>query len=191
MVRRHFEKPDAAEIEKIKTEIADYLRFRNGLAHFLDEHFKTVCTQKCYQNRLSACCSRDGIITFFADTAINVLLSEKQNLDRMEHAISNPANEFKCIYLSDTGCLWQIKPVVCEFFLCDEAENKAFNGNPEALKQWEEFKSGKQTFTWPDRPVLFEHIESYFMERGCRSPLMYLHNSPGLVRIRRIRDAKL
>ncbi|CAB1071247.1 hypothetical protein D1AOALGA4SA_1164 [Olavius algarvensis Delta 1 endosymbiont] len=42
----------------------------------------------------------------------------------------------------------------------------------------------RQHFTWPDRPVLFDDLESYFLKTGCRSPLMYLHNSPGLLRIK-------
>jgi len=185
MIRRHLGALGAAEISRLKAEIEDYLSFRNRVAHFLEVHFADICTQKCYRNRLSACCSKDGIITFFADMVINGLVSDNVDLDRLEHAVRHPEDDAKCIYLSETGCVWNIKPVVCAFFLCDEAEKKAFDGNPDALKQWEELKIAKKNFTWPDKVVLFETLERYFMDRGCKSPLMYLHHSPGLVRIRK------
>ncbi len=185
MIREHLDALGAAEINKLKIEIADYLLFRDQVTHFLENHFAAVCTWKCYRNRLSACCSKDGIITFFADLVINALVSGDADLDRLEHAIRHPADAAKCIYLSETGCMWNIKPVVCEFFLCDEAETKILDCNPVALKQWEEFKNAKKNYTWPDKAVLFETLERYFMDMGCKSPLMYLHYSPGLVKIRR------
>ena len=188
MIRQHLEALDAAEINNLKSDIQDYLLFRDRVARFLESHFASTCTEKCYQNRLSACCSKDGIITFFADMVINALVSDKIELDRLENAIRHPAYDAKCIYLTENGCVWNLKPAVCEFFLCDEAENKAFENNPEALKEWNEFNTLKKTFTWPDRPVLFESLERFFMHLGCESPLMYIHKSPGLVRIRRVRD---
>jgi hypothetical protein len=188
IIRRHLMPLDAVEIHKLTSEISDYILFRARVGQFLDRHFAAICTQKCYQNRLSACCSKDGIITFFADMVINALKSNPIELDLLEHAIRQPANDFKCIYLSETGCVWKIKPVVCEFFLCDEAEKKAFDQNPEAQAEWKDFHRTKKIYTWPDRPVLFESLERYFMDMGYESPLMYLHNSPGLVRIRKLRD---
>ncbi|RPH80055.1 MAG: hypothetical protein EHM77_05325 [Planctomycetaceae bacterium] len=191
MIRQHLDALGAAEISKLKIGIEDYLLFRDQVTHFLENHFTAICIQKCYQNRLSACCTKDGIITFFADMVINALVSDNADLDRLEHAIRQPADSAKCIYLSETGCGWNIKPVVCEFFLCDEAEKKAFNGNPDALQQWKKFKNAKQTYTWPDKIVLFEILERYFMDMGCKSPLMYLHYSPGLVRIRKGRHTEV
>lgn len=188
IIRRHLTTLDAAGIDRLNAQIADYLLFRGRVGQFLDTHFAGICTQKCYQSRLSACCSKDGIITFFADMAVNALASTAVELDMLEHAIRNPANNFKCIYLSETGCVWKIKPVVCEFFLCDEAEKKAFDQKPEGRAQWKDFQCTKKIYTWPDRPVLFESLERYFMDMGCVSPLMYLHNSPGLARIRKARD---
>jgi hypothetical protein len=190
MVRRHIEEMGPVGREKLKSEIADYLLFRKQVAEFLEAHFANICTQKCFQSRLSACCSKDGIITFFADMVINTLASNMVERDRMEHAIRHPKFDYKCIYLSETGCVWKIKPVVCEFFLCDEAERKVFDQKPEALSQWNEFEAAKKIYTWPDRPVLFETLERFFMDMECESPLMYLHKSPGLVRIRRVRDGK-
>jgi hypothetical protein len=84
--------------------------------------------------------------------------------------------------------VWKIKPVVCVFFLCDAAEKMVFDNNPQAVSQWKDLESTKKNYTWPDRPVLFESLERFFMDMGCDSPLMYLHKSPGLVRIRWGRD---
>ena len=44
----------------------------------------------------------------------------------------------------------------------------------------------RKRFTWPDRPVLFDDLEQYFMDAGCTSPHMYLHNSPGLLRVKQM-----
>ena len=189
-IRRHLEAVDAGKRDILNTEISDYLFFRKQAAEFLENHFTDICTSKCYQKRLSACCSKDGIITFFADMVINMLVSNPVERDLMEHAVRHPKFDYKCIYLSDAGCVWNIKPIVCEFFFCDEAETKAFELHPEALSQWKKFEAAKERFTWPDRPVLFESLERFFMDMGCASPLMYLHTSPGLVRIRRMRDGK-
>lgn len=188
MIRRCLESMDGDGLNALKDAISAYLVFRHQVAEFLNIHFADTCTRKCYRSRLSACCSRDGIITFLADSVINALNSSKEDLDRLKQAIKNPADPTKCIYLSQNGCAWNIKPVVCEFFLCDEAEQKAFEHNTEALHQWEEFKALKKTFTWPDRPVIFETLERYFIDMGCDSPLMYMHKSPGLMKIRNQRD---
>jgi hypothetical protein len=188
MIRRQIEGMNADGREMLFARIKDYLLFREQVGKFLEAHFTDICTQKCYQSRISACCAKDGIITFFADMVVNTLASNPVERDLMEHAIRHPKFDYKCIYLSESGCVWKIKPVVCEFFLCDEAESKAFALSPEALSQCKTFEDAKKTFTWPDQPVLFESLERIFMDRGCDSPLMYLHKSPGLVRIRRLRD---
>ncbi len=189
MIRQHMEAMGANARETLHAEISHYLLFREQAAKFLETHFAAICTQKCYQSRLSACCAKDGIITFFADMVVNMLVSDPIERDLMEHAVQNPKFDYKCIYLSESGCVWKIKPVICEFFLCDEAESKAFGQNPEALTQWKAFEDAKKAFTWPDRPVLFESLEQVFMDQGCDSPLMYMHKSPGLINIRKIRDA--
>ena len=126
MIRKYLSKLPDAEIKSLKVQISDYLEFRSRVAFFLEKHFKDICTEKCYNSKLGACCSKDGIIAFFADVVINVLSAANDDLDQLEFAIQNPANAFKCIFLSETGCLWQVKPIVCEMFLCDEAENRAF-----------------------------------------------------------------
>ena len=184
MIRRHLYELRGTEIDALKAEIADYLEFRSRVAGFLETHFKEICTEKCYRNRLSACCSKDGIIAFWGDVAVNALISEKEDLDRLAEGIQTPANAVKCTFLAESGCLWQVKPIVCEMFLCDEAENRVFGNDPGVLQTWEDFKEEKKRFTWPDRPVLFEKLEQYFIDKGCDSSLMYIHKSPGLMRIK-------
>ncbi len=175
------------ELQRLTDKISPYLSFRNDVSVFSNAHFADVCNEKCYRERLSACCSRDGIIVFFADVVINALVSSDKDLDRLEEAICHPETEFKCIFLSDSGCLWRVKPIVCEMFICDEAKKKVFDDNPAAAGQWEQFEAIREGFTWPDQPVLFEYLEDFFMKAGCQSPLMHIHTSPGLMRVRRAR----
>ena len=188
MVLGHFEHHGASCLTALESMIYDYLDFRHQVTGFFKTHFESICTEKCYQNRLSACCARDGIIAFFADVVINAIVSSGTQLEELRTAIISPYKPDKCIFLTETGCTWQIKPVVCEFFLCDAAERQVFQNDPDAQRRWEILTAEKNAYTWPDRPVLFERIENEFIIRGCQSPLMYLHNSPGLVRIRRARD---
>lgn len=188
MLRQQLDAMTVSEIDALKIAIADYLAFRADVAACLEAHFADICTEKCYRSNLSACCSKDGIIAFFADVAVNALVADSRSLDRLEAAIRMPKFPGKCIFLSKSGCLWRIKPIVCEMFLCDEAENRAFGDKPEVRALWQEFEGKRKGFTWPDRPVLFEHMEKVFMSYGCNSSLMYIHNSPGLSRIRRQRD---
>lgn len=67
MVRRHLETLTSAELRQFISETAGYLEFRREVRSFLDDHFSSVCTRTCFHSRLSACCTREGIITFFAD----------------------------------------------------------------------------------------------------------------------------
>ena len=50
----------------------------------------------------------------------------------------------------------------------------------------QEFKQREKAFRWPDQPVLFDDIEAVFLNAGLSSPLMYLHNSPGLLRVKKM-----
>ncbi len=191
MIRECLTDLDSTDIDRLHEAAAEYLDYRRTLADFISAHFQDICTEKCFQDGLSACCSRDGIIAFFADVAVNALVSEAAGLDRLEAAIRRPERPDKCIFLGTAGCTWKLKPIVCELFLCDAAEEKVFGDNPELLKTWAHLKEMKKRYTWPDQPVLFEFLEAFFMEKGCRSPLMYIHFSPGLLRLkqqRKIRD---
>ncbi|MGD9213132.1 MAG: hypothetical protein PVI90_20290, partial [Desulfobacteraceae bacterium] len=175
-----------AQIQKLHKRITPYIQFRQTVDDFLCEFFNQVCTQNCYQSHRSACCSKDGIITFFADVLINALVSTSEQLTALEQAIQNPEYKMKCIYLKSTGCLWQIKPSVCVMFLCENAQQRVFEESPHAKPTWQELKQWERSFKWPDRPVLFDWLEQCAMDSGFHSPLMYLHTSPGLIRIKQL-----
>ena len=191
VVHRHLAGLSGAEKEGLRNLISDYLSYRRRVGKFLAEQFKTVCSAKCFQNRMSACCSRDGIITFFADLAVNALVSDKTDLVRLEAVLRSPHEGGKCVYLASEGCLWRLKPIVCEMFLCDAAKEKVFSDNPSARQQWAEFEQQKKRYTWPDRTVLFDVLEKIFMDAGYHPSLMYFHDSPGLLRVKRTAAEKM
>jgi len=172
------------ERQKLESDIAGYLEFREEAASFLSAHFSGVCTEKCYQSRLSACCTREGIITFFADVVINAMISKDRELDVLLEVLEKQDNGFKCIYLGEDGCMWRLKPIVCEMFLCDSAKKEVFGKNQQLRGEWENLEQRKKLYTWPDRRVVFDTLESCFIDAGYSSPLMYLHNSPGLLRVK-------
>ncbi|MFZ0133654.1 MAG: hypothetical protein WAK95_14030 [Desulfobacterales bacterium] len=184
MVRRHLARCSATEKSALAAGLDDYLRFRRSVEDFLQAHFAATCTQACYRNRLSACCNREGIVTFFADVVINVMMSTPLETDRLAQALARGENQMKCVYLGPSGCLWRVTPIVCAMFLCDRAEKAVFDGRPDLRRRWDEFCEQKKRFTWPDRPVLFDDLEAIFIAAGHTSPLMYLHNSPGLIRVK-------
>ena len=184
MVRRYAAVLGKDEKAGLVASLVDYLRFRQSVDNFLQTHFGSVCNQACYQSRLSACCSREGIVTFFADGVINVLLSTSQEIDRLATVLQKGDNGPKCVYLGSNGCLWRLKPIVCAMFLCDRAEEEVFRDRRALRQQWEGYREHKKRFTWPDRPVLFDDLETLFIKAGFTSPMMYLHNSPGLIRVK-------
>lgn len=185
MVQQYFENLFPPERQELESLVADYLLFRKEIDIFLSEYFGSTCTQSCYQSNISACCTREGIITFFADVVINVLVSKKNEIEVLLKVLQRPNNDFKCIYLGEQGCLWRVKPIVCEMFLCEPAKKKVFIEKPRAKDKWDELNKRKKIFTWPDRPVLFDALEKYFMDAGFNSSLMYMHNSPGLLRVKK------
>ena len=184
MVQKHLRMLPPSAIGNLRTRIRNYLGFRNDVASFLHRHFSGVCTEACFQNHQSACCSREGITTFFADVVINVLMSSDSEVERLLQVLSLRNPGLKCIYLGRRGCLWRIKPIVCEMFLCEHARKTVFGKEPQRFKDWEKLKRRERRYTWPNRPVLFDQLESYFIERGYDSSLMYCHNSPGLLRVK-------
>lgn len=186
MVTEHLRELSADAVEALKTRCAEYLSFRNDVDIFLRAFFSETCTQKCYRSRLSACCQKEGIITFFADVVINALFSSPDDLNTLLSVLYASGAGSKCVYLGADGCLWRIKPIGCEMFLCDAAAASVFSRNPEITGQWESLKMRKQYFTWPDHQVLFDVIEEIFMASGCSSSLMYFHNSPGLLRVKKL-----
>ncbi|MCP4349719.1 MAG: hypothetical protein GY795_29920 [Desulfobacterales bacterium] len=184
MIQQEFAVLPSTEKQKLKAMAEDYLIFRDEVDAFLASHFGEVCTHKCYQSQLSACCSREGIITFFGDTAVNVLMSGNEEIEILIKTLQKPDNGFKCIYLGQEGCMWRVKPIVCEMFLCDQAKKEVFDKKPELGQIWENLNLKKKHYTWPDKPVLFDALENFFINRGLSSPLMYMHNSPGLLRVK-------
>ena len=165
--------------------IRSYIRYRKQLDAFLTRHFGRFCTQTCFADRTSACCSKDGIITFWADAVVNVCHSTKDQIDDLFAAIQEPLWPHKCIYLGENGCRWQVRPVGCALFLCDAVQADVLEPHPELSSQWNSFTEAAKRFRWPDRPVLFDRLEQVFMSVGCRSTLMYINTSPGLLHIKR------
>lgn len=186
IVYRHLKTISKAKRQRLLSQISDYLLFRDTVDAFLCDYFKNICTQKCYQSKLSACCSREGIITFFADVVVNTLVSNETQVKALKMVLQKPNTGFKCVYLGSQGCMWQVKPIICMMFLCDPAKNSVFREKPSAKKMWQELKQREKLFRWPDRPVLFNDLEQYFIASGYSSPLMYLHNSPGLLRVKEL-----
>lgn len=175
--------------EKWCESIRPYLMFRMETKAFLDAHFSGICTEKCYESSLSACCSKEGIIAFFADVVVNVLVSEKRDIREIMKKLSLPHTGDKCVYLDGNGCMWKVKPVVCEMFLCDQAKEAVFGGNEsrKALeREWESLENKRKEYTWPDKPVLFESLEQRFIASGRECDLMYFHKSPGLLRVKKL-----
>lgn len=184
MVRAHLKAMPAAKRQMLTDLTAEYRAYRQDVNAFLSAHLARVCTQKCYQSHLSACCSKEGIVTFFADVAINVLVSSEDRILSLIQVLQVPNWGSKCVYLGAGGCRWQLKPIVCEMFICESAQKQVLDPSPTVRQEWEALKQIKKKFTWPDRPVLFDTIEALFIEAGYSSPLMYMHNSPGLLRVK-------
>ena len=186
MIVHHLKEPSSRIRHELRNKIGDYLAFRAEADDFLSRYLGDVCTMKCYKSNLSACCSKEGIITFFADVVINVIMSDTPDINILNTALEKQNDGFKCVYLGEKGCMWKIKPIVCEMFICDTAKKQALHGSPKLVREWDALKKKEKIFTWPDRPVLFDEIESCFMAAGCSSPLMYMHNSPGLLRVKKM-----
>ncbi len=185
MVRTFLKRLSEREKCGLMEAIAPYLKFRADVEDFQNRHFSKICIQKCFTDRTSACCNREGIMTFFADCVINALVASATQLDAMEEGLLRDADDdFRCVYLSPRGCLWTLKPIVCEMFLCPEAKRMLFSGHPGRRKEWDALCRKERHFTWPDHPALFDILEAEFMAAGHDSPLMYCHKSPGLIRVK-------
>jgi hypothetical protein len=184
-VTEKMESIDAFNNEKVCDEIRSYLEFRRLLDIFQDRHFRQTCTRACFDSQTSVCCSKDGIITFWADHVINAYCSDKEQINTLRKAIRQPVYPNKCIYLSTDGCLWKVRPLGCALFLCDTVQTDVFAAQPSLMEMWEHYKEKAKAYRWPDRPVLFDRLEKAFITAGCRSSLMYLNTSPGLLSVKR------
>jgi hypothetical protein len=181
MVRQHLAGLHLSQLRRLKKRIRAYLGFREAVASFQKTHFADLCSEKCFTNYTSACCGREGIITFFADVVVNVLLSTQEEIDVLLDILDTDTGGLNCVYLNNAGCLWRVKPIVCEMFLCEHAKNLVLDDNKALQSQWETFRQRERRYTWPTRAVLFDEVEDYFIGAGFDSPLMYLHRSPGLL----------
>ncbi|MCD4715190.1 MAG: hypothetical protein K8R45_00450 [Desulfobacterales bacterium] len=184
MVRHYLHCLSRARIRQVKRRVRNYMRFRADVAAFQTLHFSEICTHKCFTSQTSACCGREGIATFFADVVINVLLSSEVEVDAVLQALFTDRGGFKCVYLTEDGCVWRLKPIVCEMFLCRHAKENVFSANDALQKRWERLRRRERRYTWPSGPVLFDEMEELFIRAGYDSPLMYLHHSPGLLRVK-------
>ena len=172
------------DMDVLKEKLADYLSFRRDVDIFLSTHFSDICSETCYQSQISACCTREGIITFFADVVVNVVMSDESSIKDLFSVLHLSQEGSKCIYLGEKGCLWAVKPLICEMFLCKKAEDAVLKINPDLQKEWQALKDREKSFRWPDQKVLFDDLEQLFLDAGHTSSLMYLHNSPGLLRVK-------
>ena len=186
MVIKHLALLPETTILELKRQVEPYLAFRTLVNRFFEAHLGDICNRNCYESRKSACCSKEGIVTFFADVVINALLSDADDIKHLLMLLKTENTGFKCIYLGKNGCRWKLKPIVCEMFLCQKAKSEAFERAPGLTEEWDRLKKKEKLFTWPDKPVLFDDIEEMFLRAGLDSPLMYLHNSPGLLRVKKM-----
>jgi hypothetical protein len=69
-------------------------------------------------------------------------------------------------------------------FLCDRAKETVLGKDKNLSDRWEALLQDEKQFTWPDKPILFDDLEELFLEAGLKSPLMYCHLSPGLLRVK-------
>lgn len=184
MVREYLEGLPPPRREALRESIEPYLAFRGEVARFQEEFFSSLCSRKCFSDRTSACCGREGILTFFADVVINVLLSTGDEVDSLLSTLDRDRGGDNCVYLDEAGCRWRLKPIICEMFLCDEARGKVLGGSEDLARRWEDLRQREHVFTRPTQPVLFDDLERLFIEAGLESPLMYFHFSPGLLRLK-------
>ncbi len=169
----------------LKEAAIKYLDFRKRAEVFQEKYFFETCNTKCYENKMCACCTKDGIITYFADVALNGMGSGVKEIEGLLEILENPPGTSKCVYLGENGCTWRLKPIVCEMFLCNYAMNKVFEENPDAKLQWEALELERKDYTWPDKQVLFDDVEAIFIGLGYNAEIMYMHNSPGLLMVKK------
>ena len=184
MVRQHLSHLPTSKLRWLNRRIKSYVQFRKAVNFFQEKHLSNICSQKCFTNSMSACCGREGIITFFADVVINLLLSTNKQIDTLLEILERDTGGFNCVYLNENGCLWLWKPIVCEMFLCDVAKESVLVKSESLASQWSELRRRERMYTWPTRPVLFDELEGFFINGNFDSPLMYLHKSPGLLRLK-------
>lgn len=180
----------AGEIAQLRAQISAYVDFRQALERFHFQYFESTCQKSCFETGLSACCSFESIIVFFADQVINYLNSEPEEIAVIFRVLERPNTSGKCVFLGNEGCIWRVRPVSCATFFCDQAKKKVFAEHPETESSLKDFQKQEEEFTWPVKPVLFDEIEKYFINLGVESPHLYFHKSPGLLQLKARAKAK-
>jgi hypothetical protein len=185
VIRDHLVHLPGPEKRALRRSLEPYLEFRSETASFQDDHLSAACTLKCFHDGTSACCGREGILTFFADVVINVLLSTDVEVEALLSLLSRDRGGPNCVYLGEGGCAWNLKPVTCEMFLCNHAKKEILNRDISLGRRWEELRKREKSYTFPDRPVLFDGLEKLFLDAGIEDPMMYCHKSPGLLLLKK------
>lgn len=183
MVKTFIKSISPPEYSAVKNMMKPYLDFRSKVSDFQNENLSKICTEKCFSKGESACCNKEGIATFFSDFVVNVFCSDPAGLKTIEKRLLEKGSN-KCVYLAENGCLWHYKPIICEMFLCDHAKTHLILKGGSVLKRWNRLRKEEKCFTWPDKPVLFDELETLFIKKGFDSPLMYFHKSPGLLKVK-------
>lgn len=183
-IRSVCEKMSVAEISRLREIAAPYLAYRRQLEDFQLRHFAAHCREACYQTMLSACCGFESIIIFFADQVVTFLCSDPPDIDRLLCRLKQPNRSNHCVFLGEAGCVWRVRPITCAMYLCEDAKRRVFSRNPELASVLEQFREAEKQFTRPTRPVLFDELEKAFMAYGVRTPHMWFHRSPGLLRLK-------
>ncbi len=178
-------KMEHGEIQSLRETARPYLTFREELDAFQKHHTEAHCAKACYETKVSACCGFESIYTFFADQVLTVLFSHEDDIAALLNVLTKPNRTKNCVYLGPAGCIWKVRPISCAMFFCDEVKSKILQGDPGIQEAWEQLRKREKEFTWPDRWVLFDHMEKYFMKRGVDTPFMYFHKSPGLLRVKK------
>lgn len=172
----------SGEIRTLRAMIHPYLGFRREIDAYYQLYFEPLCKPRCFETRLSGCCGFESIITFFADHVISLLESSREQSEVLLSSLNRPNVTERCVYLGPHGCLWKVPPVSCAMFLCAPSKEIVFETHPEAESLWTDHQLAEKRFTWPNQPVLFDALERFFMERGCDTPHLFFHRSPGLLR---------
>jgi hypothetical protein len=112
--------------------------------------------------------ARDSIITFFADTVVNALQADPgATASNGDDAAAGSMRDTGASTWAANGCTWTIRPVVCAMFLCDHAMNTVFSRCARSAKNGGlRMRRQEKKFKWPDRPVLFDHLEKVFHRSG-------------------------
>ncbi|MCX7823223.1 MAG: hypothetical protein N2260_07265 [Syntrophobacterales bacterium] len=178
------EQLDDKSKDYLREMASSYMEFRNELKEFNNKYFYNYCKKSCFETAKSACCSYESIIVFFADEVINYLFGGDKDFPVILKKLQSVKPSQHCVYLGSGGCLWTIIPISCAMFFCNDAKDKIFNSSSQAQAIWNSLLEREKLFTWPDRPVLFDSIEEFFIQRGVSTDHMYCHKSPGLLRLK-------